>query len=260
MAYVRSYLLEDGKLYLSLMADGGIYEWAPLQTAAAAADKDRIVKPVQFGKGKSSTVIRDRLAGRQYIDYRVGAGAGQRMMVHLVGSNNANYFNLLPPDSPDAAMAIGEQINNRFDGLMPDDGVYTIRVFLMRAAGRRNEASDFTLSIGITGSPLKPIPAKTDALLPGTRYHASTTVKCEPLYSKARECDAYVVRRGLDGTATVELRWDTNRKRRILFVKGEPRVTDAPQEMRFIRTEQSWRVTFGGDEPFEIPESLVSGG
>ena len=27
MAHVRSYLLKDGKLYLSLMADGGSYEW-----------------------------------------------------------------------------------------------------------------------------------------------------------------------------------------------------------------------------------------
>ncbi|MBK7137409.1 MAG: META domain-containing protein [Rhodocyclales bacterium] len=27
MAYVRSYLLKDGRLYMSLMADGGIYEW-----------------------------------------------------------------------------------------------------------------------------------------------------------------------------------------------------------------------------------------
>jgi heat shock protein HslJ len=26
---VRSYLLKDGKLFLSLMADGGIYEWHP---------------------------------------------------------------------------------------------------------------------------------------------------------------------------------------------------------------------------------------
>jgi heat shock protein HslJ len=31
LGYVRSYLLKDGKLYLSLMADGGIYEWAPMQ-------------------------------------------------------------------------------------------------------------------------------------------------------------------------------------------------------------------------------------
>ena len=30
MAYVRGYLLKDGKLYLTLMADGGTYEWAPL--------------------------------------------------------------------------------------------------------------------------------------------------------------------------------------------------------------------------------------
>jgi heat shock protein HslJ len=27
--YIRSYLLKDGKLYLSLMADGGIYVWEP---------------------------------------------------------------------------------------------------------------------------------------------------------------------------------------------------------------------------------------
>ncbi len=29
LGHVRSYLLKDGKLYLSLMADGGIYEWQP---------------------------------------------------------------------------------------------------------------------------------------------------------------------------------------------------------------------------------------
>ncbi len=32
MDYVRSYLLKDGRLYLSLMADGGIYAWEPLPT------------------------------------------------------------------------------------------------------------------------------------------------------------------------------------------------------------------------------------
>jgi heat shock protein HslJ len=29
LGHVRSYLLKDGKLFLSLMADGGIYEWLP---------------------------------------------------------------------------------------------------------------------------------------------------------------------------------------------------------------------------------------
>jgi len=260
LAYVRSYLLKDGKLYLSLMADGGIYEWAPQQAAAAAADKDRVVKPVQFAKGKSSAVIRGRVVGRNYIDYPLRAGAGQRMTVSLKGSNGANYFNLLPPDSGDVAMAAGDLIGNRFDGLLPDDGVYTIRVFLYRAAARRNEASDFTLMVGITGSALKPVSAGTDAVLPGTHYHARTTVPCEPAYTKTRECEALVVRRGFDGTATVELRWDGNWKRRILFIKGEPKVADVPQAMTFTRNEHGWKVTFNGDEHFEIPEPLVYGG
>lgn len=260
MAQVRSYLLKDGRLYLSLLADGGIYEWAPLRAAADASDKDRLVKPVQFGKGRSSTVIRERIVGRQTIDYQLQAGAGQRITVSLKGRNGANYFNLLPPDSPDAAMAIGEQIGNRYDGMLADDGLYTIRVFLMRSAGRRNESGEFTLSIGITGAPLEPVPAKADALLPGTRYHARATTQCEPLYSKARECEALVVRRGFDGTATVELRWDAGRKRRILFVKGEPKAADSAQRLTFTRNERGWRVSFGGEEHFDIPEALVFGG
>jgi len=260
LAYVRSYLLEDGKLYLSLMADGGIYEWAPVQAAPIAQNDEPIVKPVRFAKGKSSTVIRDRITGRQTIDYQVRAGAGQRLTVDFKGSNLANYFNLLPPDSPDAAMAIGEQIDNRFDGLLPDDGVYTIRVFLMRSAGRRHEISNFSLSVGITGTPLEPVPAKTDAVLPGTRYHASATTQCEPLYSKVRACEAYVVRRGFDGTATVELRWDGDRKRRILFIKGEPKAADTSLAMTFIRNEHGWRVSFNGEEHFDIPAPLVFGG
>lgn len=263
LAHVRSYLLKDGRLYLSLLADGGIYEWAPLAPlpgAAAKQDSERIVRRVQFGKGSSSAVIRERIVGRQYVDHELLAGAGQRMTVSLKASNGATYFNLLPPASRDAAMAIGEQIGNRFDGLLPDDGVYTIRVFLYRAAARRNEASDFTLSIGVTGTPLKPVPVATDAVLPGTRHHASTTTPCEPLYSQARTCEALVVRRGFDGTATVELRWDGDRQRRILFVKGEPKAADAPQAMSFTRNERGWRVSFNGEEHFEIPEPLVYGG
>lgn len=33
LAYVRSYVMRDGNLHLSLMADGGIYEFKPLEPA-----------------------------------------------------------------------------------------------------------------------------------------------------------------------------------------------------------------------------------
>jgi hypothetical protein len=43
----------------------------------------------------------------------------------------------------------------------------------MRSAARRNEASDYTLTISATGKALPPLPASKDALLPGTKFHAS---------------------------------------------------------------------------------------
>lgn len=261
LPHVRSYLLKDGRLYLSLMADGAIYEWAPMPVAATQSqDTDRIVKPVQFAQGARAIVIRDRVVGRQYIDYQVKASAGQRITLEMTRTNRANYFNLLPPDSANVAMSVGDLSGNRFDGLLPDDGTYTVRVFLMRSAARRQERSDFSLSIGITGDPLTPVPATVDAVLPGTRYHASTTTACEPAYSTVRECEALVVRRGFDGTATVELRWSPEGKRRILFVKGEPVASDSAQPMTFTRHERGWRVTFGENEHFEVPEPLVFGG
>ena len=35
--YVRSYVVRDGRLFVSLMADGGIYEWEPDPAAAPAS-------------------------------------------------------------------------------------------------------------------------------------------------------------------------------------------------------------------------------
>jgi hypothetical protein len=34
-AYIRSYLLKDGRLHLSLMADGDIYVWEPFDDTAS---------------------------------------------------------------------------------------------------------------------------------------------------------------------------------------------------------------------------------
>lgn len=227
---------------------------------AMAADVERIVKQVQFPPGRTSTTLQGSVKGYQTIAYRVTAAAGQTLEINFSSSHRSSYFNLLPPGSSNVAMVMGEFNDNRFKGLLPDDGVYTIQVFLMRSAARRNEVGQFTLSVGVSGAPLKPLAAGVDARLPGTRYHASTTAACEPAYTRTRECQALVVRRGQDGTATVELRWDKNSRRRILFVQGEPRASDAAQAMTFTRDERGWRITFGGEEHFDVPQPLVFGG
>jgi heat shock protein HslJ len=38
--FIRSYLLKDGRLYLSLLADGGVFAWEPIPAAVAATQPD----------------------------------------------------------------------------------------------------------------------------------------------------------------------------------------------------------------------------
>ncbi|MGA0032279.1 MAG: hypothetical protein ACO3IW_03760 [Burkholderiales bacterium] len=225
-----------------------------------AEPSERSVQAVQFAKSSSSASIQGSIRGYHYVDYQLRAGAGQTLKVGLKAGHIANYFNILPPDSIDAAMYNASMNENRFEGLLPADGVYTVRVYLMRAAARRNESSAYTLSVSITGKPLAPLSPKVDALIPGTPFHARTTARCEPAYSKTRECEASVIRRGHDGTATVELRWDRTSTRRILFIQGKPVASDTMQAMTYTRNDRAYFVRFGGDERFEIPEALVFGG
>ncbi len=242
----------------SMLIAAAVLLWAPV--SHAATDTDRTVKEVQFAKGSTTALIKGKITGRSYIDYRLRAGAGQRMKVGMQGSNLANYFNVLPPDSENSGMYNSSTGGNNFEGLLPTDGTYTVRVYLMRSAARRNESSSFTLSVSIEGKPLLPVSSKIDAVIPGTNYHAQTTVKCEPPYTKTRECEALVIRRGFDGTATVELRWDKDSKRRILFIKGKPESADVPQKFDFTRNDRGYIVVFERDERFEIPEALIFGG
>ena len=236
-----------------------------LQTAfTAAADAGIRQERVQFAKGATSAVIKGRLKGDSDVDYLVRAGAGQTISVSLKRSNPMNYFNVLPPGSKDTAMYAG-QTGEDFTAILPTDGDYTIRVYLMRAAARRNESSDYTLTIGVTGQALAPTPASKDALLPGTPFHASAKVTCLPYLEqfrgkKTQQCEAFVIRRGFDGTATVEIPQANSGKRRILFVKGKPVASDAPDPLTSTRQGDVTTVKLGADEWYEIPDVLVTGG
>ena len=107
---------------------------------------------VQFSKGASQSVIKARLKGDETVDYVLRAKAGQTMTVNFKTSNRMAYFNLLPPDS-DQALFVGAEVadGSRFTAELPKDGEYTIRVYLIRAAARRNETANYTLSVAIAG-------------------------------------------------------------------------------------------------------------
>ena len=229
--------------------------------AGATADSGRSVKEVRFEKGRSSTVIKGRIQGYGDVDYRLRAGAGQTLKVRMTGSNGANYFNVIAPGAGDVAMYVGQTDDNSFDAVLPIEGVYTLRVYLMRAAARRNETSNYTLDISVTGSPLEPLPGKADAQLPGTPYHASTTIPCALPYDRdTKHCDAYVIRRDFEGTATVEVRGPKSYLRRVLFIKGNPVSSDSSRPMTVLRRGEVTDVEFDQDERLEIPDLLIRGG
>ncbi len=218
---------------------------------------------VTFPHGASSATITGTLKGDLTVDYLVRAGAGQTMTVSLTPTNRLAYFNVLPPGTGDVAMHVA-QTGEPFRGRLPADGDYRVRVYLVRAAARRNETSRFTLTIGVTGTALAPLPGTSDALVPGTGFHAQAQIMCvaNPYVDDKtpKPCNAFVTRRGTNGTATVEVDLGAAGRRRILFEQGSPVVSDASEPMKAIRQGDVTLVTFGLGERHEIPDAFVIGG
>ena len=126
---------------------------APLPAHAADAPGIRS-QTVQFAKGATSAQLRGSIKGDASIDYKIDARAGQTLSVTMKPSNASNYFNINPPGSDGVAMFIGSSQGAEATVMLPTDGIYVVRVYLMRNAARRNETSNYTLTVGVTGKAL----------------------------------------------------------------------------------------------------------
>jgi hypothetical protein len=228
-----------------------------------AAAWDTRQEEILFSAEEDSITIMDKIQGYQNVDYQLLAKAGQSLAVTFKPTNSSSYFNILPPGSDDVSMFTGSISGDHFERMLPADGIYTLRVYLMRSAARRNESSDYELTVSTRGKALEPVPASADATLPGTLFHASASVTCTPPYvydSKEQACEAFVIRRGFDGTATVEIRPANGLKRNVLFIAGKPVTSDSSTPMAFTRKDDFTIVTFDTDERYEIPDALIFGG
>jgi hypothetical protein len=134
-------------------------------------------------------------------------------------------------------------------------------VYLMRPAARRNESSTYSLRVGIAGTPLAPVPASRDALIPGTPYHASAEVPCGSSGSgQAARCKAFVIRRA-NNSATVVVTNPEGQKRQFLFVNGKAVASDQPEKLTVQRRGDVSVLSLGDNfERYEIVDALVVGG
>jgi hypothetical protein len=106
---------------------------------------------VKFAPNTRNTTIEDSITGYKTVNYMLDAKAGQSMTIELKSDHTATYFNIyVPGKGPgDAAMFIGSLNGSRYEGELPADGTYTVQVYMMRSAARRNETANYTLDIGI---------------------------------------------------------------------------------------------------------------
>ncbi|SOH95272.1 hypothetical protein SAMN06273572_10931 [Monaibacterium marinum] len=116
--------------------------------ALPAIAQQHIVEHVQFDDGLSDAVISHTIVGDQVVDYVVSADAGQRLIVDMTSSNVSAYYDLTGPYAG-AAAHVGSIAGSHFDGVLPSAGDWTIRVYMISNAARRNESASFDLSLNV---------------------------------------------------------------------------------------------------------------
>lgn len=232
-----------------------------LSFASVAHADDIQSRAVTFNKGHSSASIAGKINGSQTIDYVLRAKAGQRMKVSLKTNNGSNNFNVLPPGSNDEAIFVGSSGGNQWNGILPSDGEYKVRVYLMRSAARRNETANYTLTIKIVGtsqtSGLGKAPS-SDAKVKGTPYHATGPLPCVMGREAPVQCEFGVIR-GTRGNAEVHITPPGGLKR-ILTVIGDKVTTTPGEKIKAEKHGYDWSVEINDYEHYTIPEAVIFGG
>ena len=225
--------------------------------SSALAGEIRTVN-VQFKAHETGTTVKGSIKGRETIDYRLRAKAGQQMTVSLSTSNLSNYFNVLPPGS-ETALFVGSTSGTDWTGTLPTDGDYSVRVYLMRSAARRNEKARYTLSIDIAGG-LGKAPA-SDAKVPGTPYHATGKVPCSigPDPKGSAQCGFGVIH-GKPGNAEVYVTPPGGGTRVLNFRGAQVTSADPKVRLKASKSGDNWSIRINDFEFYDIPLAVIEGG
>lgn len=109
----------------------------------ASADGARQLSVVTVN-GETRVTIGDSLTGYQVLEYKLGVGPGQHMIMTLDDGDTGAAFTLTAPGQSVAFFDSAIQ-GNRFEGDLAEAGTYAIRVHLLDDAARGNAPVDFTL-------------------------------------------------------------------------------------------------------------------
>ncbi|MGR8921528.1 MAG: META domain-containing protein [Gammaproteobacteria bacterium] len=225
--YVRGYLLADGRLHLSLLADGGIYTWAPLVVPAAPA-----------AGGPRHWTVAD-IAGRLNLRARPSVTAD------VV-----------------ATFAPGAILSNL--GCTTAEGRHWCDVQAMAGGPRGYVAAEFLRgTISPNGSV---VTGEDDSALRAGRgdFDATGYIPCAQAAGQPMgQCEFGVARSG-GGYATVVVKKPDGRTRALFFVLGRALSADSSEADGYpafsaTRTGDLHEIEVG-PERYEVPDAVVLGG
>ena len=122
---------------------------AALVFATPAWSADPVHKEnVELTAGKSAHDVKGKIKGYATAEYTLTGKAGQTFSVKLKTNQPSNYFNIRQ-QGQEEALFIGSTSGNSFQAKLPADGEYTVQVYLMRNAARRNAVAMYTLDIDL---------------------------------------------------------------------------------------------------------------
>ncbi|MFJ2713037.1 hypothetical protein ACIOZM_19385 [Pseudomonas sp. NPDC087346] len=116
-----------------------------LPAIAADAPAPR-VQQVTYKSSVGSVQFKQSIKGYQTDEYKLNAKAGQILTVDFKPSSTSAYFNVIAKGS-DEALFNGSIKGNHFAGPLPADGEYTVQVYLMRNAARRDAVAKYTVTL-----------------------------------------------------------------------------------------------------------------
>jgi hypothetical protein len=212
---------------------------------------------VAFAKGTSSVTLKGSIKGDQDHSYFVDARAGQKMKVTLASTKGSAEMNVWAPGN-DTALSLGAEDPYNVTVVLPTTGRYKVQVYQMRASARRGETANYTLTIGVTGGATAA--PSHDALVPGTKYHATAEISCVTTPGgRPGACKAGVIRKG-GGNATIEMETPDGGQRTLFFTGGKATGSNATAKMTATKNDDITTVRIGAAEIYYIPDAFVFGG
>lgn len=213
-------------------------------------------------KGNTSIVVDGQIRGYQIVDYLLNVRAGQSLNISLGTRHGATYFNVIEPGAGDVGIHTGSVAGNQFEGVAARSGDYRIRVYMMRSAARRGERATYRLEAVASGAVHLPaLPG--DALVAGTDYNATGSLRCQIAARPLRQCTFGVRRESARGTGSVTVTRPNGARRTIYFVRGRAiRYDRSPADRGDFSASRSGDETIVriGDETYFVPDAVLFGG